>query len=152
MEKQHGILLTCCVVTFKMFFFISCCILLFYYLSSQQYNKHYSCMLHCVIYSFVSFWTNYKAPQQSYWQHVHRFSSTGAQLRAELLPEDNGQPPAEAAVTRSESQWRTEGHRHQTVKVNHLACNTAKSLTFRKRSPGSPEGVAHNMHPSRRSF
>lgn len=109
-------------------------------------------MLHCVIYSFVSFWTNYKAPQQSYRQHVHRFSSTGAQLLAELLPEDNGQQLAEAAVTRSDSQWRTEGHRHQTVKVNHLACNTAKSLTFRKRSPGSPEEVAHNMQSIKEVF
>lgn len=71
---------------------------------------------------------------------VSVLSSVEAQLPAALLPEDNGQPPSEAAVTESDSKWRAQRRRHQMVKVNHLASNMAKTLTFRECSARSLEG------------
>lgn len=56
-------------------------------------------------------------------------------------PEDNAQATGGAAVTRSDSRWRAERHRHRMLKVHHLVCNHGPNFNLQRASvPVPPEG------------
>ncbi len=78
---------------------------------SSLHNSQYTFLLYVVLhdifillFSFEPIARLHSRPNDS----MLVLSFIWAQLPAALLPEDNGQQPSEAAVTRSDSQWRAE--------------------------------------------
>lgn len=123
-----------------MFFIVS----LFYHLSSLlSVTAHIPlALLWRVIYSFVFFWANCKAPQQAWRRRVGPLLhlSTAASSTAAW-----GQWPA-AQRSSSNREWQPMGSREAQTsdgkgRSSRRLCNTVKTLTFRERSLKSLEGA-----------